>query len=279
MAESLLRLLTKTLESNALKTTLRYVKELEDGLGRIDDYDHLFLLFSSNKKIEKMQLLYFLQKKEKELAKLNKKVIKRSFYLKTYERLSVTREFDFNTKAFVKKLSERIKREITRCLDFYLRYPLAFTELEGQIHEMRRKLRWITIYAQSLDGLVTLVSTKGEYAWQKKFVTVVELRSPYTKVPVKKNLVNYIRFNKEAFFAFSHVVNQLGKIKDRALEIEMLKKSLLKTRNMTDENAEKLALKQLSAKKNREELFKEAHTLLQEFFIKHRIHELLIIED
>lgn len=279
MAESLLRLLTKTLEGSALKTTLRYVKELEDGLGRVDDYDHLSLLFSSNKKIEKMQLLYFLHKKEKELAKLNKKVSSRSFYLKTYERLARTKEFDFNTKEFIKKLNGRIKKEITNCLDFYLRYPLVFTELEGQIHEIRRKLRWITIYAQSLDGLVVLVSTKKEYAWQKKFVTSVELHSPYTKVPVKKNLANYIRFNKQAFFAFSHVVNQLGSIKDKALEIELLKKSILKTRNMSDEQAEKLALKQLSAKKNMEELFKEAHSLLREFFVKHRIHELLIIED
>ena len=276
MAESLTRLLDNLPENKELSKETKKIKKIEDSLGRIDDYDALYLLFSKNKKIKKKEADYFLAKREKEERKLNKKLIEKDFYQQTFHSLAVTPLIHFHDKILIKKLHRQINKELRGCFNFYLKYPEAFTSMEKQVHALRRKLRWLSIYAQSFDGIIVLDPDKTKYEWEKRFITAAEIKSPYNKIPVTKKLEAYIHFNKKAFLALSYMVAALGKIKDKGLQMEELAKSICKTTGCSKQQARKLTVDQLNLKYSEEDLFKEAHTLLHAFFIKYRIHELLL---
>ena len=279
MAESLCRILSKVLKTKQLTKGLNNIKSLEDALGQIDLYDSLYLEFSKNKTVKPEQLNYFLKNKNKVVTDFNKKLIKNNFYQNLFNALSSITETTTKRKQLLVELEIRIEKEIQKCLGFYLERPDKFTRLEEELHDVRRKLRWISIYAQSFNGIIVLDDDKNIYPWEKKFITQEEIASPYNKLVVRKNLHYYIHFNKKAFLALSHVVNQLGVIKDAAIEMEELKKATLKTSAKTQLAATKLVVKQLNLKRTQEDLLEEAHTLLKEFFITYKIHELLIVKN
>lgn len=278
MAESLTRLLVRLFNDKEMVSGLKKIKRLEDSLGRIEDFDDLYLLFSKNKKIKKEHWEYFLIKREKEIQKLNEKLIAKDFYQGIFNELSHKMQINFNYRPLIIKLQEEIGSELKRCFSFYLKYPDKFTDMGSQVHEMRRKLRWVSIHSQSLNGIIVLHPVKTRYEWEKTFIMREELSSPYNKLPVKKDLEHYIHFNKKAFMALSYVIRALGYIKDKGLHMEEFGKALRKSSDISKIRSKIGTIKQLSLNYTEEDLFKEAHSLLHDFFITYKIHELLILK-
>ncbi len=276
MAESLARLISD--EKKQFEKTQKKIKKLEDSLGAIDENDGFYQLFSKNKKIQNSEVLYFCDKREKAVRKLNEKLIKKDFYQDTFNVLANLPSPDFNNKPLIEALHKKIKQEINDCLKFYIRYSEEFTSMEDQVHELRRKLRWISIYTQSLDGIIILDEDKTKYAWEKEFITKAEVLSPYNKVPVTRKLPAHIHFNKKAFLALSHIVATLGMIKDKGLQMEALAKAVRKTSGLSHKEASTLVIKQLSLKYKEQDLLREAHALAKRFFTTYKIHELLLAE-
>ena len=278
MAESLTRLLTRLFSREEMAYGLKKIKNLEDSLGRIEDFENLYLLFSGNKKIEKEQWEYFLIRRGKEIQKLNEKLIAKDFYQGIFNEWSYKMQINFNDKPLIIKLEEVIGSELKKCFFFYLKYPGRFTDMESQVHEIRRKLRWISIYAQSLNGIIVLDPVKTKYEWEKIFITREQLSSPYNKLPVKKSLGHYIHLNKKAFLALGHVVAILGRIKDKGMHIEELSRALRKNTGVSKAKSKARVIKQLNLNYTEKDLFKEAHSLLHDFFMKYKVHELLILK-
>lgn len=276
LAESLTRLLEQLPHGKEMLKAGKKIKKLEDSLGAIEDYDSHYLLFSKNKNIKKEEADYFFEKRENAVNKLNEKLIKKDFYQELYHRLSGPHSPDFDNKLLLKNIKLLIAKEWKDCFGFYEQHKSGFDSMEDQVHEMRRKLRWISIYAQSLDGSIVLDVDKKKYPWEKKFITAAEIKSPYNIIPVKKDLEGYIHFNKKAFLALSFVVNSLGEIKDKGLQLEYLTRSIRKTLDLPKEKAQEMATKQLGIKYSESDLFKEAENLLHSFFIKYKIHDLLL---
>ncbi|PBQ32909.1 hypothetical protein CNR22_14375 [Sphingobacteriaceae bacterium] len=270
MAESVTRILTEITEEKFLLKAGKKIKKLEDSLGALEDYDTLVTLFSKNKKIKKEQVAYFEKKLEKTQKKLNSKLIEKEFYQEIFQHLSSSK-LNLNNKEWVEKFKKQISKELNDGYSFFTKLKTGFTSMEEEVHEIRRNLRWISIYAQSLDGLIVLDADSKKYSWEKKFITQAEKKSPYNKLPLQKNLEAYIHFNKKAFLALSFVITKLGEIKDKGLRWENLAESLPENKNAMD-----LAAKQLNLKYNQEDLFKEAYDLLEDYFVTHRIHELLL---
>lgn len=274
MAESITRILTEITEEKYLSKASKKIKKLEDTLGAIEDYDTLAIFFSKNKKIKKEQVDYFKNKLEKAQKKLNKKLIEKEFYQELFQSLSSSK-LNLNTKEQVEKFKKQIAKELKECYTFFTSHKTGFSSMEEEVHEIRRKLRWISIYTQSLDGLISLDKDTKKYPWEKKFISDAEKKSPYNKLPIHKDLEAYIHFNQKAFLALSFVIAKLGDIKDKGLRWENLAETLEKNGHKSAMN---LTAKQLNLTYSEEDLFKEAHALLNDYFVTYKIHELLIIK-
>ncbi len=148
--------------------------------------------------------------------------------------------------------------------------------MELHVHELRRNLRWISIYAQSLRGIVVLKDSQVKYHWEKDFVPESAAGSPYNKLPIKKGLKHYTFFNKKAFCALTFVIEELGKIKDEGLEIESLAKAIEKTVHYRSNSSTKLAVKALGSDQTLKQLLEKAHKLMYAFFVTHQIPKALI---
>ncbi|MBL7909943.1 MAG: hypothetical protein JNJ41_02665 [Bacteroidia bacterium] len=275
MAESILRVSNKLFEDKEIKDWHATIKKLEDYLGELDHYLVLLANFSKLKTIHIQQLEYISKKLEKTIDKLNSKLQKHDFYLEDLKKMGAGFKINFNDKNLILKLHEEIRSELKESCDFFDQYPKEFDDMEEQVHELRRKLRWISIYGESFQGLIVLKDVKEKYNWEKEFITANELKNPFNKLPVKKNLVDHIDLNKKAFYALSYVIDNLGKIKDKGLALEVLEKSIRKTNTEKGINSAILASKQLNAKYTHASLLKEAHSLLKTYYKKHKLHEIL----
>lgn len=268
MLEALTRLLAKTTGDPFAKSWSKFFKKLEDTLGEIDYYDVLIREFSANKIINKEQVSHLLKKRDKLLGEFNKKLKQKEFYIPKLKEFRGGLPVDFKNKALLINLHEQIKTEILLTEEFFNQHENGFSDFEEEVHEMRRKMRWISIYSISLGGLVILKDTKTKYPWEKEFIT--ETESKYNKLPVKKGLVYYIPFNQKAFLGLSHVIDKLGIIKDKGLAVEALDKSNEKDKTYSDLKIR--ASRQLKQRETETLLLKQAYDLLNRFFSKYKIH-------
>jgi len=275
MAESILRISRTFIHDKEIEEWYELIKKLEDHLGEVDNYITLLADFSKLKGVKSVQLEYISKKLDKSIDKFNKKLSKYDFYIKDLEEMNKGFKINFNDKRIIAKLHEEIKTELKETADFFGRFPEGFDDMELQVHELRRKLRWISIYAAAFDGLIGLKETKEKYKWEKKFITPSVIKNPFNKLPVKKGLTHHISLNKKSFFALSFVIAELGKIKDKGLGIYSLGKSIRKTTGEKEHEAEKLAIKQLQVKYSTTSLLKEAYTLLNSYYGTFKIYETL----
>jgi hypothetical protein len=274
MLESLSRVMYKTFNDDKTNKWRLTFKKLEDMLGKIDHYDALIKALGPHKAVGKEELAYLRKKREKAIKKLNAKLKKHDYYIKFMIRFSRSDSTNFNKPSLIKKLEEDIKQELNECAVFFKDFRSGFKDMEKQVHEFRRKLRWISIYAQSLQGIIVLKAIKKKYAWEKEFVSSADRTSPFNRLPVQAGLEKHIGLNRTAFYALSHVISRLGDIKDEGLAIEELAHAIKKTKSKKGD-ALQLATEQLKGGSGIEALLKEAHSLLHKFFITHRIHRVL----
>ena len=276
MAESIMRLLNHLEERKKPSKGLKIFKKLEDSLGRIDYYDQLVKQFSKIRSVKEEQLDYFISARDGKLRDLNKRLLHKQFYTEIFRELSLSLLIDFNSRSLILKLEKEICKELRICYDYYMAYPQKFTELESQVHELRRKLRWISIYAHSLQGIMVLKPVVKNYKWEKELITRSSQNSPYNKLMDRKGLKKHIFLNQKAFYALGFVLNALGEIKDKGLALEAFGKMLKKTAQEKHQNFEKMTIKQLKLSYNLKEVLEEAHQLLHKFFTKYQIQKELL---
>jgi hypothetical protein len=277
MLESIARVLYKSTNDSLAKSWHKLFKKLEDKFGEIDYYDAFIKQFKTNKAIKKEELEYLEEKLKKVVAKLNKKLEKEHFYIKTLEKLAKDNPGDFHDKGLLITIHEQIKTEVLSAEEFFSSFPNGFTDIESHVHALRRKLRWVSIYGLSLGGIIVLKDPKHRYKWEKEFITKQELSSPFNKLPVKKAFPYHIALNKKAFYALSHVISKLGELKDKGLAIEVLAKTIHKTGVMPGQGRPgELARKQLNTNETVDDLLKQSYDLLYNYFVVNKIHIELI---
>jgi hypothetical protein len=274
MAESIARLLDRIYQSKKTAHALKLFKKLEDSLGKIDDYDHWVKQFVKAKGLKKEQLAYFMAYRNKALDRLNKKLRRKDFYLQRFEELSLKLEIDFNNAALITGLEGAIKEEMSRCFRFYESCAGKLTSIELQVHELRRKLRWLSMYAQSLKGIIVLKAAPEKYAWEKEFITRREKESPYHQLEVRHNLNTHITFNREAFYALGFVIEELGRIKDKGMKIEVFSEMLRKTLDPADPVRQ--ATRQLKLPYTLAGQLQKAEELLDAFFMSYQVYQKLL---
>lgn len=277
MLESIARLNAKAFDDKASQTYLKLFKKFEDQLGIIDYYDVVLQHLQKQKKADADVLGYFERKKIKAFAKLDKyirKVELVELLTKSTEALALD-----DTSDKIESLQKAYLSEIESINDFVATYKKGFTDMELQVHELRRKLRWLSIYAQAFGGVFVLQDSTQKFAWEKLYVTAEAKKSPYNTLPENKALKNTIALNKTVFYALSTLIKELGALKDEGLTTEGLQKAIRKTKTIKKEDIQAFTETLLPKAKTQAVLLEEAHALADEAILKQGLLNALVITE
>jgi len=200
-------------------------KKLEDLLGAVDYSDCFAKEFQADPAIPSGIRLYLEDQRDQKLAELNKVLVKKEWInhdpLRTKKIRRKLKEMDWESgKKEVEKIADFYKDSIKEIKEFYKSTGEAFTDLENQVHSMRRKLRWLSIYPQALQGNIQLAENKeDDDKAVEKYMTPEIVNSPFNKMPNAGTNEFFVLLEKSYFFALSWMIAELGKLKDQGLKV------------------------------------------------------------
>ncbi len=280
MLEALTRLHNKAFDEKLFDKWNKRFKKLEDLFGQIDLYAVMETDLKKNKKVSKEIIKYFTVTAANYTEKCNQRLREKEWLnekMKSFDYKLSEFSVEYN-KEYEEALKFAIEEEIDAILNFSLKYNFQFTKAEEQVHELRRKLRWISIYAQALQGLVQLKKAPKKQKFELNYFTKTNLASPYNKLPAKPKNVSVIEFDHDKFFALSWVIEELGILKDKALNVLFLKDALFISENISDMEAKEQAITLLGYKKTIDtDILKEASGILKTAIVKDKILDHLIV--
>lgn len=280
MLEALTRIHSKAFDEKLFDKWNKRFKKLEDVFGEIEQYTTLENQLKINKKVTKEFLKYFTVNSNNFLLKCNQRLQEKNWFedkLKSFDyKLS---EFDVEyNQEYLDELKFSIMDEIEAILDFSKKQNYHFTKMEEQVHELRRKLRWLSIYAQALNGLIQLKKTDKKTKFQIHYLTKEVIKLPFNKLPARPKNTALLEFDSDSFFAVSWLINELGKLKDSAIKIQKLSEAIFIAEDVTIAEANKKAITILGLKANaQDEILKQASAILETALTKDKILNHLVI--
>jgi hypothetical protein len=259
-----------------------HFKQLEDALGAIDYYDGVLKAIEKNKNIPATAIAYLQAQMREKTQYLNEILIEKKWLLAVNNRIEKIR----------KKLLEanwlQPAAEIVAIDNFYgeaIYEIVAFTQstnyhfdnMEADVHELRRKLRWLSIYPQAMQGNIQLVADKKNEKLLANYLTKEVKTSPYNKMPDACKNTCFLLLEKNYFLANSWMIDQLGKLKDSGLLIVALKEALQNGSTLTDAAVYKKIYSYLGPKQIKlEKLLASAQTISKQFFSEHIIEHMVV---
>ncbi len=217
MMEALCKMYKELNEKTFTKLKERF-KTLEDGIGRLDYYtgfeepykDDVEVSAYIKKKIgESSKQLNNILIDEKWIVKDNKRV------RKAFEKLEKIKWPE--EKENVLLIDRFYKKSIAEIEYFYNSTGGQFTDIEQHIHELRRKLRWLSIYPHAVRGTIQLHGNT-EDPELRQYITEDVIHSPFNTFPPELNCNFIFLLNKAPFLSLSWMISTLGKIKDNGLK-------------------------------------------------------------
>ncbi len=280
MLEALTRLHKKAFKEKLFDKWNNRFKKLEDIFGQIEDYTELENEFKKNKKVSKETIKYFSVNTHKFIERCNRRLHEKQWLENKMQAFDEgLKEFDVDyNKEYVEELRFAMSDEIDAILYFALKYDYTFTKLEEQVHEIRRKLRWLSIYAKSMSGLVQLKTSSKKQKYTINYLTKEVLSSPYNKLDPKPKHVSVLEFDKNSFYALSWLIEELGRLKDVVLRLHELRDAIYIAEDITEEKALEKAISILGLKKTtEEEILKKSSEYIKTALVKDKILDKLII--
>lgn len=280
MLEALTRLHSNAFDEKLFDKWNKRFKKLEDLFGEIEQYATLENQLKPNKKVTKELLKYFTVNINNYVEKCNQRLQEKNWFndkLKSFDyKLS---EFDVEyNQEYLDELKYTMADDIEAILNFAKKSNYHFTKIEEEVHELRRKLRWLSIYAQSLNGLVQLKKADKKTKFKINYFTKEVIKLPFNELAPRPKNTAIIEFDKDCFFALSWIVNELGKLKDNALKIQKLSDAIFIVEDITIEEANKKAISILGLKINaQEDILKQASVILETALVKDKILNSLVI--
>ncbi|MBK9730725.1 MAG: hypothetical protein IPO83_05500 [Chitinophagaceae bacterium] len=232
--EALARIYRKIHDETAFNNLRKEFKLLEDQLGSVDFYNTYYQEFLKLESFPSQLLEYFKNKTDVELIALQKLLdekkwtdVEGGMISQLIQKLGKMAWLnpDKDRKAIADFLNEEWK-------DFrkdFKKEKFDFTLLEQGVHEFRRQLRWFSIYAQALDGLIQLKDNPEHAAELSKYLTPEILNSPFNKMPAGQESVTPIYISAPDFYVTSWLINEIGTLKDEGLRIHTLVEAISAT--------------------------------------------------
>jgi len=257
-------------------------KLLEDVLGAIDYYDSFAKEFSKNKKIPTTIVSYLQAQTREKIQSLNEILIEKEWLgvegkriTKIKEKLQSTNWLKEEKEA--NKINEFYGNAIYEIAAFIKTENFHFKNVEADVHELRRKLRWLSIYPQALRGAIQLSNTKSKSKHLAKYQTTAIISSPFNKLPDAGSSKCFLLLNKQYFYALSWLIAELGKLKDSGLSVIAIKEALQQTKTLSDAAAYAKAYQYLGkAQPMLSKILKNADAICKTYFTEQNLEHLVI---
>ncbi len=211
------------------------LKLLEDGLGVIDYYDAFSKEFTADSRIPAPLINYLEAQAREKIQHLNDILIQRGWIGENATRISKIRkklsDADWmKDDEEMKEIRKFYKKSIDDINGFFSSLNNRLTEIETHAHELRRKLRWLSIYPKAMQGAIQLTTSNAENISLKKYLTEEIIQSPYNKMPDAGNNRYLLMLEKDYFLALSWLISAMGKLKDDGLRIVCVSEAIMQTR-------------------------------------------------
>lgn len=267
-------------EKKFTKLQIRF-KQLEDNIGAIDYYDGFLKEFTAKRNYSTDILNFIAARRDEQVALLNSVLKKDKWLGKESKRLSKINEkltaADWNSfeadkagilqyyATSIKKIEKKVEDE-----------EINFDDVETDVHELRRELRWLSIYPQALQGLMQLTPATQSPDFLNKYLTPEIVNSPFNKMPDGSTLPNHILLNTNYFLALSWIIAELGKLKDNGLRIVILAEALMNSKKINRKQAEAEALSMCGeGQLTTEMILAKAKAISIQFFEERNLNNLL----
>lgn len=261
-----------------------HFKLLEDTLGAIDYYDTIAKDLSINKKIPAAVTTYLQAQTREKIQNLNEILIEKGWLLTENNRIQKIQK-KLNEADWLKEENEVeaingfYGKAIYGITEFVNSNSCNFNNIEADVHELRRKLRWLSIYPKALRGCIQLSLNKNVPKHLTKYLTKEITTSDFNKFPEAGDAENILLLEQNHFYALSWMIAQLGIIKDKGLQVVAVKEALQQTSDLEDAVAFKKTYQLLGAKQIKiEELLMEASAICTTFFDEQNLEHLVIGE-
>ena len=259
-----------------------HFKLLEDALGGIDHYESIAKELTTNKKIPKVILAYIQRKKKEAIQILNDLLVKKDWtdpgdnrMVKIHRKL--LKAAWLNEAAEIKAIEEFYGQAIYEIAEFVETDNFHFDNMETDVHELRRKLRWLSIYPRAMGGCIQLHTNKPMPRHLKKYCIPEIINSPYNKMPDPGACKHLLLLETNYFYALSWMIAKLGELKDKGLHILAVKEALQQTEGLDEGGALKKSYGLLQ--KNTpglENLLAEATAICKVYFKEQNLEHLVI---
>lgn len=253
MLEGLCKLYAGLHNKKKFSKLKEHFKALEDVLGAIDYYDGFAKEFLTQKNIPSVVTGYLQAMKREKTEHLNEILLESQWLGASGKRMNRIKE----------KLEEadwqKQEKEISGLQKFYIKSieeinsfvkesGTQFDNVESDVHELRRKLRWLSIYPQALRGCIQLTGKKATTRSLAKYLTMEIINSPFNKMPDAADNRHFLLLDRNYFYALSWMIAELGKLKDTGLRVIAIKEALLNNASLNETDALKKAI-QICGKK------------------------------
>ena len=280
MLEATARVFEKIYDSKDLEKRKEQIKTLEDVIGAVDYYNAFAKELTLNQNIKPAIIDYLNQQTDLKIIELNtilndenwlnrKRIAKIKETINSVDWLSETDELQAIEKFYNKSIAK---------IDEFIKITtFDFDDIENDVHELRRRLRWLSIFPQALLGVFQYSkSIENPPKNLEKYLTPEILESKYNILPTTLQFTNPIEINKNYFFALSWIIAELGKIKDEGLRIMVLKEAIENTDNSDLKIDESEIHKILNTKqKSLETLLSSAEKIVKPYFEEQNLKNLL----
>lgn len=269
MLEALGRLASEAYKEKSFeKMTLRF-KAAEDAIGAIDYYDAAASELTKQPTVPSHAVIYLRAKANESVAAFESLLqtegwLDGSRVARIRKRLCKT-EWK-STSRELALIEKTYAGAIARITKLYGVKNLELTELETEVHELRRRLRWLSIYPQALGGAVQMSADSVSDPRLATYLTPEVLASPYNKFPpTPAGSLLALIVSRSDFFALSWMIAELGRLKDEGLMLVALGHALEMTESLPPAIATEKAIACIGTRPVWE-ILKTAETLTVEYF-------------
>lgn len=259
-----------------------HFKLVEDVLGAIDYYDAFSTEFSQNKKIPAAITSYLQAQTREKIQSLNELLNEKEWLGADNERIKKIQkklnEADWlKAEEEIKEMNEFYGQAIYEIVAFTQKSDFHFDNVEADVHELRRKLRWLSIYPQAVRGCIQLSRSKKTPKHLEKYLTKEIVTSPFNKMPDAGDNEVFLLLEQNYFYALSWMIAELGKLKDEGLRIIALKEALQQTSSLSETDALKKAYQLAGAKQLKlEEILAKADVISKTYFKEKNLEYLVL---
>jgi len=222
MLEALARIYRTIHNENKFKELKDDFKSLEDALGAIDYYTAYAAEFKAHPSVPVEVRQYIEVKVAEAIASMNVLLVARGWLEEDGRVPSIRRKLakaDWKKpKSELQAIQRLYETSISKINKFIRKNEEGFTDIENQVHELRRELRWLSIYPQAMKGAIQTMDNGEDKETLLKYFTPAITNSPFNVMPDAGDNEWFLLLEKNYFYALSWMIAELGRIKDDGLQ-------------------------------------------------------------